>query len=69
MLQSNEQKAPINLLPRRKASKTQQVENYEHPRKSSDFSSFHQPGRYIGAGKENFAYISSLQKFPFLSGL
>ena len=47
------------------AAKTQQVEGFTHPRKTSKFFNFRQPRHYVWAG-ENFAYSGPLVKFSIL---
>ena len=53
--------APINKLSRSKALKTQQVEHGQRLRKTSDFSSFHRPRRYVSTHKI-FAYLDYFAK-------
>ena len=63
LLQLYERKAPINILSRSKAPKTQQVERCQHARKASDVFCFYQPGRYISTHKL-FAYWGFFAKVP-----
>ena len=48
-----------------KTPRTQQVEHWWYPKRSSDFISCHQPGRYIGTRKI-FAYLGFFAKVSVL---
>ena len=56
-----QQKAPIYMLSRSKAPKTQQVEHCQQPKKNEGFSSRHQLVRHISTHKI-FAYSGFFSK-------
>ena len=58
---AHERRAPINKLSRSQTLKTQQVESFTHPRKTSKSFSRHRPGRCVCA-RENLDYLSSFAK-------